>query len=108
MSQDRRIHARVATKLPARLVRGSEGIDGLVENLGQGGVFFATETLEVPLEDGAHVRVEFEVLRGGAPVRFLEDGTVLRADRYFDGQSVVRSFAIRFDREIDLTGLTIG
>ena len=106
MSQDRRIHARLAVKLAARLVRDGVSIDGVVENVGQGGVFFSTETLETAVEDGARVRVEFDAVRDGAPVRICEDGTVLRAERYFDGQSVVRSFAIRFDREIALAGLS--
>jgi hypothetical protein len=30
---------------------------------------------------------------------------VLRSERYFDGQSVVRAFAIRFESLVDVAGL---
>jgi hypothetical protein len=33
-------------------------------------------------------------------------GTILRAERYFDGAAVVRAFAIRFHQPIELAGLS--
>lgn len=107
MSADRRIHARVTTRIPGRLVRGGDVIDGVVENVGQGGVFFATEVLEVPVDDGAEVVVEFTARRDAAPdpERLRLAGTVLRSERYFDGTAVVRAFAVRFAAPLDLAGL---
>ena len=106
MGQERRIHARVKTRVPARLVRGAEQVDGVIENVGEGGVFFATEILEVPLDDGSDVKVEFEAARGGAPAQMSVPGTVLRSERYFDGTAVVRAFAIRFHAPLDVAALT--
>ncbi|MCE9636616.1 MAG: PilZ domain-containing protein [Planctomycetes bacterium] len=103
MSQDRRIHSRIRTRLPARLVRGAESVEGVVENVGQGGVFFATETLEVALDDGTDVEVEFEAWRGEQRVQLRLPSTILRAERYFDGTVVVRAFAIRFQEPIDIS-----
>jgi PilZ domain-containing protein len=106
MSQDRRIHSRVSTHVPARVVVGGETLEGAVENLGEGGVFFATQVLEQPVDEGSAVEVEIEGIREGSAVLLRLPGRVLRAERYFDGTAVVRAFAIRFDRQIELAGLT--
>ena len=107
MTQDRRIHTRVKTHVPARIHRGTEHVEGVIENLGEGGVFFATEVLEMSLDEGAAVDVAFTLDRNGVPEPIRVSGTVLRTERYFDGESVVRAFAIRFDQLLDLTGLTV-
>lgn len=98
MSRERRIHARVRTRIHAclRFPASGEVVEGVIENVGEGGVFFATEVLEVLVDDGAEVIVEFEGTRAGALVPFRVPSTVLRTERYFDGAAVVRAFAIRF------------
>jgi hypothetical protein len=107
MSQDRRIHSRLKTRAPARLLRAGDVVEGVIENIGEGGVFFATEILELPVDDGAEVTVEFRASRGGPAETVQLAGTVLRTERYFDGTAVVRAFAIRFDDPIDVTTLTL-
>jgi hypothetical protein len=107
MSRERRIHSRVRTKIRAVVHHGAEAVEGVLENVGEGGVFFATEILEVLIDDGAEVTVEFGGKRGEAPVQLRVPGTVLRTERYFDGQAVVRAFAIKFKAtEPAVTGLT--
>ena len=106
MGQERRIHSRVKTRVPARVARGGDSVEGVLENVGEGGVFFATEVLEVPLDDGSDVDVEFDALQSGTPVHMKIPGTVLRSERYFDGTAVVRAFAIRFHASIDVTTLS--
>jgi hypothetical protein len=107
MTSDRRIHSRIRTRIPARVRHGAECVEGFIENLGQGGAFFATDVLEVRIDDGADADVEFEVRRSGAAEPVRRHGTVLRSERYFDGENVVRAFAIRFDAELDLAGLEV-
>jgi hypothetical protein len=108
MSRERRIHARTKTRLEARLAREGATVAGVVENLGEGGAFFATDDLETPIPDGAEVVVTFAVPRGGAPAELRLEGTVLRSERYFDGRAVVRALAIRFASPLDLAGLALG
>lgn len=108
MSRDRRIHSRHRTHLPARVLHHGEALEGAIENVGEGGVFFATEVLEQPVDEGSDVEVELDGVRDGQPVHLRVPGTVLRTERYFDGASVVRSFAIRFREPIDLAGLSLG
>ncbi|NOJ30191.1 MAG: hypothetical protein DA328_08510, partial [Nitrososphaeraceae archaeon] len=86
MSRERRIHARTKTRLAARLARGDVTVAGVVENVGQGGAFFQTDDLEAPLPDGAEIVVTFAARRAGSPVELRLRGTVLRGERYFDGQ----------------------
>lgn len=108
MSRERRIHARTKTRLEARLTRDAATVPGVVENVGQGGAFFQTDDLETPLPDGAEIVVAFTARRAGSPVELRLRGTVLRGERYFDGQGVVRAFAIRFAEPLDLPGLEFG
>ena len=108
MSQDRRIHTRHKSKLPARLLRGGDlTIEGHIENIGRGGVFFATETLEGVIEDGSPVTIEFEGSRDGAPLPCSIRGAVLRTERYFDGHAVVRAFAVKFESQLELADIGV-
>lgn len=107
MSQERRIHTRTKTRVPARLVRGPDTVEGVIENIGEGGVFFATEVLEVALDDASEVSVDFEATYEGKPTSMRIPGTVLRSERYFDGTAVVRAFAIRFRDSLDVTKLSL-
>jgi len=108
MSRERRIHARTRTSLEARLTREGTTVAGVVENVGQGGAFFATDDLETPIPDGSDVVVTFTAPRAGAPAELRLAGTVLRCERYFDGRAVVRALAVRFATPLDLTGLELG
>ncbi len=108
MTRDRRIHGRTSAKIRACLRHGDDAIEGVVENFGEGGVFFATEILDSVVDDGTDVTLEFEGTRDGVPVAFRLPGQVLRTERYFDGQAVVRAFAIRFTSIQDFTGIAFG
>ena len=108
MSDERRIHPRQETRVFGRMAHGDRDVDGVLENVGSGGVFFATEDLELLVDDGAQVTVTFEGRRGDAVEEIHCPGRVLRSDRYFDGTHVVRAFAIKFDDLLPLDGLTLG
>ena len=107
MSHERRVHSRRASDLRATLSHEGRSMDGVIENIGEGGVFFATETLEMLLDHGSHVEVRFPCRRDGEESVCELGGTVLRAERYFDGTKVVRAFAIKFDELFDLSGIAL-
>ncbi len=104
-SHDRRIHARTKARITARLSQGREAVEGVIENIGEGGVFFATEELEVIVDEASPVALEFTGRHGSEPTTLRRTGRVLRTERYFDGQNVVRAFAVRFDEDLDLTDM---
>ena len=110
MTRERRIHARVRAQIRGalRLSTTGELLEGVIENVGDGGVFFATEILEVLVTDGDRAIVEFTGERNGAPVALQIPSTILRTERYFDGQRVVRAFAIQFQESHDFTDVTFG
>lgn len=103
---NRRIHSRHAVHLPARLAHGKDAVDGTVENVGAGGVFFSTQNLEIDVDEGAHAIVSFYCVREGTPVLLELPGTILRCERYFDGEAVVRAFAMKFDELLSLDDIT--
>ncbi len=88
-STNQRRYPRRESSLPARVEFSWGEIEGTIENIGEGGVFFVTETLEgrVEPEDRAHVRFEGERV----------PGTVVRVERYFHDGRVYRALAVRFD-----------
>jgi hypothetical protein len=102
---NRRIHTRRKSRIAGRLAQSGTAVEGHIENIGEGGVFFATEDLELALEEGSDVLVEFDCVRAGSPTRVERKGVVLRTERYFDGESVIRAFAIKFDEVLDLDGM---
>ena len=110
MTRERRIHARVRAQIrgSVRLATSGDVIEGVIENVGDGGVFFATEVLEVLVNDGDAGVVEFEGTRDGAPVNFRIPATILRTERYFDGEKVVRAFAVKFDEALDVARVSFG
>ena len=108
MSDERRIHPRHETRVSARLTHEDRDAEGVLENVGSGGVFFVTEDLELLVDDGADVTVTFQARRGDTEEEVHCPGQVLRSDRYFDGTHVVRAFAIKFKDLIPLEGLTFG
>lgn len=107
-NDERRVHPRRPSELPGTLTSDGDRLEGVIENIGEGGVFFATETLEVVLEHGTRVQVAFSCVRSGKSERHDRPGTVLRTERYFDGAKVVRAFAIKFDDLFDLAGIALG
>jgi hypothetical protein len=102
---NRRIHSRRSVRLPARLTHRADAVDGTIENIGEGGVFFATHNLEIDVEEGAAGIVSFRCFRQGVPETVERSGTILRAERYFDGEAVVRAFALKFDSLLQLDGI---
>jgi len=105
---ERRVHPRTRTAIPATLSQGGEKVEGLIENIGLGGVFFATDELEVIIDEGVEVTLVFTCERNGQQESNELAGTVLRAERYFDGSRVIRAFAVKFDGFFDLDGLSLG
>lgn len=102
---NRRIHGRQVVSIPGSVARGSQESFGKIENLGSGGAFFSTTDLELSLDDGDTVTVTFDVLRRGARETVQKSGTVLRSERFFDGSSVVRALAVKFDELLVLDGI---
>jgi len=105
MGEERRIHPRTDARLEATLRCGDSAVEGIVENVGAGGVFFATENLEVVIDDGAACVIAFTAPSG---VAVEQDGAVLRGERYFDGSRVIRAFAVKFDGQLDVASLGLG
>ena len=105
MSRERRIHPRTVTNVRSTIRCGGSDVDGVVENIGRGGVFFSTGDLEARVDVGDPVTVALHVAER-APSEHV--GVVLRTERYFDGADVRRSFAVKFDAEVDVASLGIG
>jgi hypothetical protein len=105
MTNERRIHPRTETRLRTTLRCASAEIEGVVENVGAGGVFFSTGDLEAALDVGAAVVVALHLEDGRVSD---SPGVVLRSERYFDGADVRRSFAVKFDEELDVASLGLG
>ena len=99
---NRRIHSRHTARIAARLSHADNTADGTIDNIGEGGVFFATEDLELCADEGAPVVISFACMLAGKQSQIERTGTVLRAERYFDGTGVVRAFAIKFDEALSL------
>jgi hypothetical protein len=89
--------------LAAHVTHGKDSVDGTVENIGEGGAFFATRNLEIDLDEGEKATISFTL--PGATEPTVRSGTVLRDELYFDGDAVVRSFALQFDEPLSLTGV---
>jgi len=104
---NRRIHGRRSARVAARLEHADGAVDGMIENIGAGGVFFASEDLELVAEDGSAVALEFRLRKDGADVPMRRTGTILRVERQFDGEAVVRTYAIRFDEVLAVDGFEL-
>jgi hypothetical protein len=102
---NRRIHSRHSVRLPARLSHGADAVEGTIENIGEGGVFFATQNLEIDVDEGAIGTISFRWVRNGTAEAVERTGSILRTERYFDGESVVRSFAMKFDATLAIDGV---
>lgn len=102
---NRRTHGRRSVRVRAQIASGADVVDGTIENIGEGGVFFATQILDADLDEGSTTTLSFRCLRGGEEELVERAATILRAERYFDGEVVVRAFAMRFDRPFVLDGV---
>lgn len=100
---NRRVHSRRSVRLAAHVNCGKDSVEGTVENIGEGGAFFATRNLEIDLDEGEKATITFTL--PGAPEPTVRTGTVLRDELYFDGDAVVRSFALQFDEPLSLAGV---
>ena len=99
-SDERRAHERAVTQLPVRIENADGAVlEGVIENIGEYGVFVSTADLESSLESGARVTLRFELPGGGEVER---SGEVLRLDQEFSGGDIRRSFAVKFDEAIDV------
>ena len=68
---------------------------GSIENIGRGGAFVSTDTLEEAVSVGVSVVVVFLAPESGSEQRLR--GTVLRMQRYFHEGGLYRALAIKFD-----------
>jgi hypothetical protein len=102
---NRRIHSRRSVHVPARLSHGTDAVEGTIENIGEGGIFFATHNLEIDVDEGAVGTISFRWVRNGTAESVERTGTILRTERYFDGEAVVRAFAMKFDELIPTDGV---
>ena len=72
-------------------------LDGRLENIGEGGAFFVTDTLEGSVEVGDRLVVEFELEE--EPKKL--PGAVLRVERYFHDGELFRAFAVKFEQPFE-------
>lgn len=93
--RNRRQYPREKRIAPARVVFAWGMVEGRVENIGEGGAFFVTDTLEGVVVEGDRTELYVEDIPDSAPVRL--PGLVLRVERYFQEGEILRTFAIRFD-----------
>jgi len=90
-----RRHPRRTTRIAARLIFPWGTLDGSVENIGEGGIFFVTDTWEGRVDVGDKMTVEFPTPEEVEVTGF--GGQVLRTERYFHEGEIFRAFAIRFE-----------
>jgi hypothetical protein len=87
---------RRSIRVPAELFFPWGTLGGVIENIGEGGAFFVTDTLEGPVTEGDELELRF--VPPEEEIERVYDARVLRVDRYFHEGEVFRSFAIRFER----------
>ena len=72
-AENLRRHPREATRISARVVIDEHPLEGSVENIGEGGAFFVTDTLEGGVEVGDRVTLElspYDLTRGRITYRY--------------------------------------
>jgi PilZ domain len=87
-----RRHTRTALRAKARLVYTQGEIEGTIENIGEGGLFFVTDTLEGALAVGDEITAIYD--ESGEEKQ--RSGEILRIERYFHDGELFRAFAVRF------------
>ncbi len=91
--EDLRRFPRSSMRAPASLIFEWGELEGNIENIGEGGLYFVTDTWEGPVAVGDSMTAVFTVPDQGEQRRVAE---VLRVERYFHAGELFRSFAIRF------------
>jgi hypothetical protein len=101
MSDDanQRRHPRIQTRIPARVELPGGSLPGTIENIGRGGAFVATDTLEEAIEVGASVVIVFVAPESGDERKV--SGSVLRVEKYFHDGGLYRALAVKFDEPYD-------
>ena len=97
VTEDLRRFPRSSVRIPGRLIFDWGELEGNVENIGQGGMYFVTDTWEGPVAVGDAMTAIFAHPEESAEQRRLAE--VLRVERYFHDGELYRSFAIRFQEQ---------
>ena len=97
-SENLRRYPRHVLRIKATVTLDTGPLEGRLENIGVGGAFFVTDTLEGSVEVGDRLVVVFELSAEPQSV----PGDVLRVERYFHEGELFRAFAIRFEKQIVL------
>jgi hypothetical protein len=91
--ENQRRHVRHTARLPAVLAFEWGELQGTIENIGEGGVFFVTGVLEGAAQAGDRATLRFSAVdREPRTIR----SEVLRVERYFHEGDLFRAFALRF------------
>ena len=93
-----RRYPRKTTRIEARVVLDRVELDGRIENIGEGGVFFVTDTLEGVVTEGDRAEIRFTPEGSDRETRVR--GEVLRVERDFHEGEILRTLAIRFERPL--------
>jgi hypothetical protein len=96
VAEEQRRHLRHSVRYPARLAASGGRISGHIDNIGEGGAFFVTDSLEEAVAVGD--RLVLEYLPGEGDAERSEEAVVLRIDRYFHEGNLFRSLALRFEK----------
>ena len=94
VTEDQRRSRRTSVRTPASLIFEWGELEGNVENIGEGGLYFVTDTWEGPVAVGDSMTAVFSLPDQPEEQRRLAE--VLRVERYFHDGELFRSFAVRF------------
>jgi hypothetical protein len=101
MPENLRRNVRRTVHLPARLEFPWGHLEGRLENIGEGGGFFVTGTLEGVVGLGESVHVCFGEAEG---TERRVPAEVLRMERYFHEGDLYRAFALKFREPLSSAG----
>ena len=93
-TEDLRRYPRSTVRTPGRLIFEWGELEGDIENVGEGGLYFVTDTWEGPVAVGDSLTAVF--LTPDSAEAHRRTAEVLRVERYFHEGELFRSFAIRF------------
>jgi len=102
--EDRRHHTRVALSVAAQLEHPEVRLLGQVEDISASGACFVTPTVTPALACGTTVTLVWQVSGEFAETSHI--AVIVRSDELFDGESDVLAYSLRFDEEIDMSGVT--
>ena len=96
--EDLRRFERHSIRTAARLIFDWGELEGNVENIGEGGLYFVTDTWEGPVAVNDALTAVFTLPDASEEQR--KTAEVLRVERYFHEGELFRSFAIRFSEPL--------